>query len=127
MSSQLGLMERWDIQQWVGGNPRILEEGLLIIAEEFADFDRTRERLDLLAVDRAGDLVVIELKRDDSGTDVHGQAIKYASYLDRATAEEIVRLLASYQEVSEEEAATVIHDHPCSRQKAVSHPYGSTR
>ena len=109
--SQLGLKERGDIQQWVRDNPRILEESLLIIAEEFADFDRTNERLDLLAVDRAGNLVVIELKRDDSGTNVHGQAIKYASYLDRATAEEIVRLLASYQEVTDEEAGAKLRSH----------------
>ena len=127
MSSQLGLMERWDIQQWVGGNPRILEEGLLIIAEEFADFDRTRERLDLLAVDRAGDLVVIELKRDDSGTDVHGQAIKYASYL------EVLQLRKSYvcspatrrcPRRRPQQSSTII---PVPGKKAVSHPYGSTR
>ncbi|MCP4416125.1 MAG: MmcB family DNA repair protein, partial [Chloroflexi bacterium] len=35
-------------------------------------------RLDLLAVDRQANLVVIELKRDSSGRDVEWQAIKYA-------------------------------------------------
>lgn len=109
--SQLGLKERYDIQKWVGRNPGILGEDLLIVAEEFADFDRTKERLDLLAVDPTGDLVVIELKRDDSGTHVHGQAIKYASYLDRATPEEIVRLLANYKKTSEEEAAASLKSH----------------
>ena len=94
-----------------GQQPWILGEELLIIAEEFADFDRTKERLDLLAVDPAGDLVVIELKRDDSGTNVHGQAIKYASYLDRATPEEIVRLLAGYEKIPDEEAAAKLRQH----------------
>ena len=78
---QLGLRERRDIQEWVAANPRILGDDLLIVGKEFSGFDRTNERLDLLAVDGAGRLVVIELKRDDSGTDVHWQAIKYASYL----------------------------------------------
>ena len=45
----------------------ILGDDLLIIAKEFSDFDRTSERLDLLAIDRDGKLVIIELKRDRSG------------------------------------------------------------
>ena len=69
--SHLGIRERRDIQEWVAANPGILGENLLVIAKEFSGFDRTNERLDLLAVDEDGKLVVIELKRDDSGTDVH--------------------------------------------------------
>ena len=109
--STLGLQEPRDIQKWVADNPRILSEGLLIITEQFSGFDRTREQLDLLAVDTSGNLVIIELKRDDSGAEVHWQAIKYASYLDRATPSEIVRMLASYKKSSEEDATTNLQDH----------------
>ena len=109
--STLGLQEPRDIQRWVADNPRILGNDLLIVTEQFSDFDRTKERLDLLAVDTSGKLVIIELKRDDSGADVHWQAIKYASYLDRATPEDIVRMLAAYQESSEEEATTKLEEH----------------
>ncbi len=77
--ARLGLKESRDIQEWVADNPGILGDDLLIIGKEFSGFDRTNERLDLLAVDRDGRLVIIELKRDDSGADVHWQAIKYAS------------------------------------------------
>ena len=103
--ANLGFQERRDIQEWVAANPGILGEGLLVIGKEFSGFDRTDERLDLLAVDSDGKLVIIELKRDDTGADVHWQAIKYASYLHRATADEIVRMLAEYAEVSESDAA----------------------
>ena len=72
----LSLQEPRDIQEWIADNPRILGDDLLIVAKEFSGFDGTRERLDLLAVDRSGELVVIELKRDDSGSDTHWQAIK---------------------------------------------------
>ena len=65
--AQLGLQERRDIQEWVAANPGILGEDLLIIGKEFSGFDKTNERLDLLAVDEYGKLVVIELKRDDTG------------------------------------------------------------
>lgn len=109
--ASLGFQERRDIQEWVAANPGILGEGLLVIGKEFSGFDRTDERLDLLAVDADGKLVIIELKRDDTGADAHWQAIKYASYLHRATAEEIVRMLAEYAEVSESEAADQLLRH----------------
>ncbi len=109
--SHLGLQERQDIQEWVVANPGILGDDLLIIAKEFSDFDRTRERLDLLAIDRDGKLVIIELKRDHSGADAHWQAIKYASYLRHATYEDILRMLATYERVSEAEAEGKILEH----------------
>ena len=108
---QLGLRERRDIQEWVAANPRILGDDLLIVGKEFSGFDRTNERLDLLAVDGAGRLVVIELKRDDSGTDVHWQAIKYASYLQRASASDIVKLAAEYHSCAPEEAELLLLQH----------------
>ena len=109
--AQLGLQERRDIQEWIAANPGILGEDLLIIGKEFSGFDRTDERLDLLAVDADGKLVVIELKRDDTGADAHWQAIKYASYLHRAGAEDIIRMLADHEEVSESEALNKLLQH----------------
>ena len=103
--ARLGLRERWDIQEWVANNPEILGDDLLIIAKEFSGFDRTNERLDLLAVDSDGTLVIIELKRDDSGTDVHWQAIKYASYFRQTNAGEIVQIFATKEGISSEEVA----------------------
>ena len=109
--AQLGFQERRDIQEWVAANPGILGEDLLIIGKEFSGFDRTNERLDLLAVDADGKLVVIELKRDDTGTDAHWQAIKYASYLHRVDTEGIVGMLADYVKVSPEEAGNRLLQH----------------
>ena len=53
---KLGLQERRDIQEWIAAHPGILGNDLLIISKEFSGFDRTSERLDLLAVDRAAKL-----------------------------------------------------------------------
>ena len=107
----LGFQERRDIQEWIAATPGILGEDLLVIGKEFSGFDRTDERLDLLAVDVDGRLVVIELKRDDTGADAHWQAIKYASYLHRASVDDIVRLLADYEKVSEEDAVDKLLRH----------------
>ena len=109
--TRLGLRERRDIQEWVAANPSILGEDLLIVGKEFSGFDRTDERLDLLALDPEGKVVVIELKRDDTGADVHWQAIKYASYFQHTNADTIIRMLAAHRSVSEPEAANRILQH----------------
>ncbi len=109
--SQLGFQERRDIQEWIAANPDILDDGLLIIGKEFSGFDRTNERLDLLAVDLDGKLVIIELKRDHTGADAHWQAIKYASYIYRANTEDIIPMLARHEKISEEDAADKLLEH----------------
>ena len=109
--AHLGIREREHIQEWIDKNPGILGEDLLIVSKEYGGFDGTNERLDLLAVDRDGTLVVIELKRDDSGTDVHWQAIKYASYCRHAEADQIVSLMAGHKNITPEEAKNKLLQH----------------
>ncbi len=109
--SQLGLRERQDIQEWVAANPSILGDDLLIIDKEFSGFDRTNERLDLLAVDPEGTLVIIELKRDDTGADAHWQAIKYASYFRRASYSKIVEMFAAFKGIPPEAAEDRLLEH----------------
>jgi hypothetical protein len=50
-----------------------------VLAEEFGQWEDARCRIDLLAIDRIGHLVVIELKRDESGGHMELQAIRYAA------------------------------------------------
>lgn len=90
----LNLRERYDIQEWISGTPKILGEELLVIGKELVL--PSGKRLDLLTVDRQGALVVVELKRDDSGTDVEWQAIKYASYCSSFSQDEIYNYFAEY-------------------------------
>ena len=82
-------------------------EELLIIQEEFAGFEETKERLDLLALDKEGNLVIIENKLDDTGRDVTWQALKYASYCSTLTKDEIINIYQAYlSKKSSEEKAT---------------------
>ncbi|WP_078085334.1 DUF4268 domain-containing protein [Microbulbifer mangrovi] len=94
--SELGFREREHLQEWLAANPEVLGEELLIIQKEFDGFDETRERLDLLALDKQGHLVVIENKLDDSGRDVVWQALKYASYCAGLTKSQIVAIYQQY-------------------------------
>lgn len=92
----LGFREREHLQEWIAKNPDVLGEELLIIQKEYNGFNDTNERLDLLALDKDGNLVVIENKLDDSGRDVVWQALKYTSYCSTLTTEQIIRLFQEY-------------------------------
>ena len=94
--SELGYTERKHLQEWLAHEPSALGEELLIIQKEFDGFDDTRERLDLLALDKDGNLVIIENKLDDSGRDVVWQALKYASYCASLTKAQIVDIYQQY-------------------------------
>ncbi len=100
------LKERYDIQEWVEKNPEIIDEDLLIIGKEVSL--PSDIRIDLLAIDKKSNLVIIELKRDDSGRNVDWQAIKYASYCSNFTNAEIFRQYAEYLGTTEDEAETEI-------------------
>src|SRR5690606_27464897 len=69
---------------------------LLIIQKEFSGFKDTNERLDLLALDKQGNLVVIGNKLDDSGREVAWQVLKYASYCSSLSTEDITQIYNSY-------------------------------
>lgn len=92
----LGFREREHLQEWLAQYPAALGEELLIIQKEFDGFDDTRERLDLLALDKDGNLVIIENKLDDSGRDVVWQALKYASYCSTLSTAQIVDIYQRY-------------------------------
>lgn len=92
----IGLKERSDLQEWIANNSIILGEDLLIIQKEFDGFNDTKERLDLLALDKNGNLVIIENKLDDSGRNVVWQAMKYAGYCSSLKKEDIKDIYAQY-------------------------------
>lgn len=96
------LLERYDIQEWIESSPEIVGEEILIIAKEL--ILPTGSRLDLLGVDKLGKLLVLELKRDDSGKNIDWQAIKYASFCSNLLVDEIVQRFAEYLNIEEGEA-----------------------
>jgi hypothetical protein len=94
--TDLGFTERAHLQEWLANEPMVFREELLIIQKEFDGFDETNERLDLLALDKGGNLVIIENKLDDSGRDVVWQSLKYASYASTLKKNQIVEIFQYY-------------------------------
>lgn len=79
-----GLQERGDLQRWLRGHPGALEPGLFTLAEEYGEWADSSRRIDLLALDADGRLVVVELKRDE-GPFMDLQAIRYAAMVAHMT------------------------------------------
>ncbi|MFC6465149.1 DUF4268 domain-containing protein [Marinilactibacillus sp. GCM10026970] len=93
---ELKFKERAHLQEWICKNTNLLGERLLVIQKEFSSFDDTRERLDLLALDESGNLVIVENKLDDSGKDVVWQSLKYASYCSGLAKSDIREIFQKY-------------------------------
>ncbi|MCA8938012.1 MAG: hypothetical protein KDB68_17660 [Planctomycetes bacterium] len=86
---EVGWFER-ELQRLVRANPFVLGEDLLILEEEFRNWQDSKRRIDLLALDREGQLVVIELKRTDDGGHMDLQALRYAAMVSPLTFDQVV-------------------------------------
>lgn len=105
-----GIKERGDLQEWVLAHPEILGEPLLIITSEFAAFDRSNRRLDILALDTVANLVVIELKLDIQNTFADLQALRYAAFCSAMTMDQVIEAHAHYSKQSVDNSEAAIRD-----------------
>ena len=80
-----GVKERQDLQRILRSQIEVLDPDLLVIAEEYGDWEESHRRIDLLALDREAKLVVIELKRTDDGGHMELQALRYAAMVSTMT------------------------------------------
>jgi len=68
--------EKEDLEKWIKSDPTILGRDLLIIGEQV----QTKSGpLDFLGIDKFGNTIIIELKRDKMPREALAQAIDYAS------------------------------------------------
>ena len=61
------ILERQHLQAAVRDRIEVLGDDLLVVAEEFGEFEDTHRRIDLLCLDCSARLVVVELKRTEDG------------------------------------------------------------
>lgn len=85
-----GIWERRDLQRLLRDNIAAVDESLLVVAEEFGDFEGSDRRIDLLCVDRDGRVVVVELKRGYDGGHMDLQALRYAAMVSALTFDQVV-------------------------------------
>lgn len=90
------LLERRDLQRLLKADISVVGEDLLIVSEEFTDWEDSNRRVDLLCVDRQARLVVVELKRNEDGAHMDLQAIRYAAMVSSMTIEKVVATYARF-------------------------------
>jgi len=94
--AELGVKERQDLQRLLRARIGIVAPDCLVIAEEFGEWDDSRRRIDLLAIDTDANLVIIELKRTDTGGHMELQALRYAAMISTMTGEQAVEAFRRY-------------------------------
>ena len=108
-----GITEAYDLQKMICNSPAAffaeLDEELLLIGEEIRPAEFVDDRIDLLAVDQQGALVVIELKRGSHKLHLL-QALAYAGMVSKWEHERIIARRQQFAGLSEEEAEAEIED-----------------
>lgn len=95
-----GRKEVHDLEEWIASNPSVVGADITLIGRQVP----TRSGpLDLLAIDRHGNTVVIELKRDKLPRDTLAQAIDYASDVAGWSVEKLSEICIQYTDRSLED------------------------
>ena len=104
-------LQEAELQRMLRDQPDVLEEGLFIVAEEFSNWQESGRSIDLLALDSEGNLVVIELKRTQTGDHSDLQAIRYAAMVSNLRPEDVIEAHRKYLDVEQQEAERRIRDY----------------
>lgn len=91
-----GLGERSDLQRLLRHQIDVIAPDLLVIAEEFSQWEDSNRRIDLLALDKHANLVVIELKITQDGGHMELQSIRYAAMIAAMTFDQTVDVFHSF-------------------------------
>lgn len=91
-----GIQERSDLQAALRDCIAAISPDTLVIAEEYSDWIDSARRIDLLGIDKQANLVVIELKRDETGAHMELQSLRYAAMLSVMTFEKTVETFQAY-------------------------------
>lgn len=93
----LGIKERTNIQKAMRQHIQAITPGTktMVLAEEFGDWVDANRRIDLLCLDDQARLVIVELKRDNSGH-MELQALRYAAMVSTMRFEQAVEAHRAY-------------------------------
>jgi hypothetical protein len=99
--SDVNILERYDLQEYIFNSPEAfceeLGQDLMIIGKEVPASTTVADRIDLLAVDRDGALVILELKRGNDKLQLL-QAVAYAGMVAKWSQDELRRWVGNRSE-----------------------------
>lgn len=88
-----GRVSELTLEKWIVENPDLVGEPLLVLGHQLAEFEEDKDRLDILALDRSGEIVLIELKVSDDFRVTDLQALAYAGAYARRSSKDLARTL----------------------------------
>ena len=91
-----GIKETSDIQNALKKQIDVIDPNILIISEEFAEWDGSKKRIDLLGINNNGEIIIIELKRTETGDHMDLQAVRYAAMISILTFSNAVDIYKKY-------------------------------
>lgn len=84
------VLERRDLQRLLRDNIAVIDKDLMVIGEEFGNWQDSSRRIDLLCLSRDASLVVVEIKRTEDGGHMDLQAIRYAAMVSSMTLDQVI-------------------------------------
>ena len=88
-----GHLSEQQLEDLIVANPQLAGEELLVLGRQLKEFQEDDKRLDVLAVDRDGEIVLLELKVDDDFGVTDLQALAYAAAYANKTGEHFAATL----------------------------------
>lgn len=79
-----------EIEEFIENHPSILEKDMFIIGRQVITPQNTR--IDLLGLDKEGNLIIIELKKDQTPRDVVSQILEYGAWAEKIQYEELNKI-----------------------------------
>lgn len=89
-----GLDSENRLENWIANDISLLDMNLMVIGRQV--YTRFGGRIDLLAINQDGDIVVLELKRDRTPREIVAQVLDYATWVKQLSAKEIDDIAAKY-------------------------------
>lgn len=86
----VSLLERKDLQRLLRRDISPVGDDLLVIAEEYGEWEDSNRRIDLLCLSKSAGLVVVEIKRTEDGGHMELQAIRYAAMVSSMTLDQAI-------------------------------------
>ena len=113
--AQLGFLRERDLRPWIENEPEFLGEDLLVVRRAHTVVRNNRLRLDILAVDRDGALVVVEVKLRDFDDDPRWRAFLHTAACGQRSADDIIALYTAFKGIDYKEAAGRLEEHTGSK------------
>ncbi len=98
------------LEEWLANDPTLLGIEMQIIGRQVSTINAGR--IDLLAIDRHGDLLILELKRDRTPRDIIAQILDYASWVRTLDYEEVNAIASDFLKENLPEAFRRHFDEP---------------